>query len=80
MPKTITIRIEDDTYNIIKTAGDGERRSISNFIEYATIAYLTEKNFVTDREMNDILTDEQLLKSLQKGKKDIEEGKYKIVG
>ena len=79
MAKTITIRIDEDTYNMIKTAAEGERRSISNFIEYATITYLTEESFVTDSEMNDILEDEKLLKALQIGKKEIEEGKYNIV-
>ena len=79
MAKTITIRIDDDTYNMIKTAAEGERRSISNFIEYATITYLTEESFVTDSEMNEILEDEKLLKALQNGKKEIEEGKYNIV-
>jgi uncharacterized protein (DUF1778 family) len=80
MAKTITIRIDDDTYNMIKAAADGERRSISNFIEYATITYLTEESFVSESEMNDILSDEKLLKALQAGKKEIEEGKYNIVG
>jgi uncharacterized protein (DUF1778 family) len=80
MAKTITIRLDDDTYNMIKTAADGERRSISNFIEYATITYLTEESFVSESEMNDILSDEKLLKALQVGKKEIEEGNYNIVG
>lgn len=71
MAKTITIRIDDDTYHMIKTAAEGERRSISNFIEYATIAYLTEENFVSDSEMQEILKDKSLLNSLNKGKKEI---------
>ena len=79
MGKTITIRIDDDTYNIIKTAAEGERRSISNFIEYATITYVTEESFVSENEMNEILEDEQLLKALQKGERDIKEGKYRVV-
>ena len=79
MAKTITIRIDDDTYNMIKTAAEGERRSISNFIEYATITYLTEESFVSEKEMEDILEDEEILKALQKGKKEIEEEKYNIV-
>jgi len=65
---------------MIKTAADGERRSISNFIEYATIAFLTEESFVSDNEMEEILKDENLLKNLKQGKKEIEEGKYRIVG
>jgi uncharacterized protein (DUF1778 family) len=79
MAKTITIRIDDDTYNMIKTAAEGERRSISNFIEYATINYLTEESFVSEKEMEDILEDEEILKALHKGQKEIEEGKYNIV-
>ena len=80
MSKTITMRVDDDIYTMIKTAADGERRSISNFIEYATIAFLTEESFVSDNEMDEILRDENLLKNLKQGKKEIEEGKYRIVG
>jgi hypothetical protein len=79
MSKTITMRVDDDTYSIIKKAADGDRRSISNFIEYATIAFLAEESFVSDNEMNEILRDENLLKNLKQGKKEIEEGKYRIV-
>ena len=79
MAKTITIRIDDDTYNMIKTAAEGERRSISNYIEYATIAYLTEESFVSEKEMKDIIEDEEILKGLTQGEKEIEEGKYTIV-
>lgn len=80
MAKTITMRVDEDTYKLIKTAADGDRRSISNFIEYATIAFLAEDSFVSDNEMADILKDENLLQSFKKGKKEIEEGKYQIIG
>lgn len=80
MAKTITMRVDDDTYQLIKAAADGERRSISNFIEYATISFLTEESFVNDDEMDEILKDETLLKNLKQGRKEIKEGKYTIVG
>lgn len=80
MSKTITMRVDDDTYKMIKTAADGERRSISNFIEFATIAFLTEESFVSDNEMEEIYDDEVLLKNLKRGRAEIEEGKYRIVG
>jgi len=80
MAKTITMRVDDDTYNLIKTAADGDRRSISNFIEYATISFLTEESFVSDNEMDGIMNDENLLKSLKQGRKDVKEGKYRIIG
>ncbi|WP_319477084.1 ribbon-helix-helix protein, CopG family [Marispirochaeta aestuarii] len=80
MAKTITIRIDDDTYELFKSAAEGERRSISNFIEYATISFLTEESFVSDNEMEEILQNKEILTVLDTGKKEIAEGKYKIVG
>ncbi len=79
MPKTITMRVDDETYKLIKTAADGDRRSISNFIEYATIAYLTEESFVNDDEMDEILNDSNLIKNITQGRKEIKQGKYRIV-
>ena len=40
MGKTITLRVEDNIYDTLKRAADGDRRTISNFIEYATINYI----------------------------------------
>ena len=79
MPKTITLRIDEDIYGLFKTAASAEKRTISNFIEYATLNYLTEESYVSDTEMKDILADQQLLQSLKSAKKDIKKGKYKIV-
>lgn len=79
MAKTVTLRIDDDTYNLIKKAAKGQRRSISNFIEYATMAFLTEESFVTDSEMDKILADKELLKNFETAEKEIHSGKYRIV-
>ncbi len=79
MPKTITIRLEDSVYDIFKTAADGERRTISNFVEFATLAYVTNEIYVSDQEMNEILADSSLVSSLKKGLSDIKNGKYRLV-
>ena len=79
MGKTITIRIDDDTYDLIKKAASGQKRSISNFIEYATIAYLTDDSFVSDEEMEEILGNEKLLKSFQSAENDIKNNNYQII-
>ena len=79
MPKTITLRIDEDVYGLFKTAASAEKRTISNFIEYATLNYLTEESYVSETEMKDIIADQQLLQSLKRAKKDIKKGKYKIV-
>ncbi len=79
MGKTITIRIDDDTYDLIKKAASGQKRSISNFIEYATMAYLTDDSFVSDEEMEEILGNEKLLKSFQSAENDIKNNNYQII-
>ena len=79
MEKTITLRIDDDTYTLIKKAADGQRRSISNFIEFATVRYLTEDSYISDEEMNEIIMDKELIKNIGAAKKDIKDRKYRIV-
>ena len=77
MAKTITLRLDDNVYNTLKRAADGDRRTISNFIEYATINYVFNNNFVDDEEMNEILFFE---KEMDKGLEEIKKGRYKIIG
>ena len=77
MAKTITLRIEDNVYNILKRAADGDRRTISNYVEYATINYIFNNNIVDDNEMKEIMFFE---KDMDNGLDDIENGRYKIIG
>ena len=79
MAKTITVRVDDTTYNKIKSAADSERRTVSNFIEYATLAYVENSCFVTDEEMKDIVENQALINNLKRAIEDIKEGKYRIV-
>lgn len=77
MPKTITVRIEDAVYDMFKKAADGQKRTISNYIEYATLNYTISETIVDDIEMSEILLME---KDIKKGLSDISAGRYKIIG
>ncbi|HFQ93880.1 MAG TPA: CopG family transcriptional regulator [Anaerolineae bacterium] len=79
MSKTITLRVNDDIYQMIKTAADGQRRNLSNFIEFATLQYLTSTAYVDDAEMELILSDAELLANLRQGLEDSKKGDYTIV-
>ncbi len=79
MSKTITLRVNDDIYQMIKTAADGQRRNLSNFIEFATLQYLTSVAYVDDAEMELILNDAELLANLRQGLEDSKKGDYTIV-
>jgi len=77
MAKTITLRVDDNIYNTLKRAADGDRRTISNYIEYATMNYIFNSNVVDDIEMNETLF---FGKDMKKGIEDIKKGRYKIIG
>ena len=77
MAKTITVRLDDRIYNMFKKAAAGQKRTISNYIEYATLNYTVNETVVDDIEMNEILASE---KDIKKGLADISSGRYKVIG
>ncbi|HPX27357.1 MAG TPA: CopG family transcriptional regulator [Treponemataceae bacterium] len=77
MPKTITVRIDDEVYDIFKRAADGQKRTISNYLEFATLNYTVNESIVDDNEMSEILS---FGKDLKKGLNDISAGRYKVIG
>ncbi len=79
MTKTITVRMDDTSYKKIKGAADSERRTISNFMEYAALAYVESSGFVTDEEMRGIVGDKELMATLKESIEQIERGEYQIV-
>jgi uncharacterized protein (DUF1778 family) len=76
MQKTITVRLDEDTYTIIKKAADGEKRTISNFMEVAALNYIVTQTLVDDDEMKEILRFEE---DLKKGLSDIKAGRYTLI-
>jgi len=76
MAKTVTVRVDDEIYTIFKKAAEGQRRTISNYIEYATLNYTINESVVDDEEMNQILANST---DIEKGLKDISAGRYKII-
>lgn len=77
--KTIKIRVDDNIYTILKKAAECEHRTISNFIENASLSYLTNEIVISDNEMNEIIKDKELVSGIKKGLSDINKGNYKIV-
>lgn len=77
--KTVTMRIDDSIYDMLKLAAEGQKRNVSNFIEFATMQYLGSSQFVESDEMNEILEDKELVKNLIHGLEDLKKGDYTIV-
>jgi hypothetical protein len=70
MAKTVTLRLNDETYNVFLVASKAENRSIANLIETAALSKIRELQFVDDVEMAEILTNEDLLKRIKQGSKE----------
>ena len=77
--KTVTMRVDDSIYDMIKLAAEGQKRNLSNFIEFATMQYLTSSQFVDNDEMQEIVNDKELVENLIHGLEDFKNGDYKIV-
>jgi uncharacterized protein (DUF1778 family) len=76
MAKTVTIRMDDKSYKLLKSAAVAQKRSISNYIEFAAVNYAIEDSFVSDDEMADILSDKKLMTDLNKALADVKQGRY----
>ena len=77
--KTVTMRVDDSIYDMIKLAAEGQKRNLSNFIEFATMQYLTSSQFVDAEEMKEISNDKDLVKNLMNGLDDLKNGDYTVV-
>ncbi len=79
MPKTITLRLDESSYALFKSAAQAEKRTISNFIEYAALHFLSGDAYVSDEEMQEILEDSALLDELARAKREAQAGKINLV-
>lgn len=79
MSKTVTIRLSDEDYRVISSVAEHERRPISNFITHRVMAAISDMNTVDDAEMTEILSDEKVMHSIDRGQKQFVQGKGRFV-
>jgi uncharacterized protein (DUF1778 family) len=80
MPKTLTIRVNEDTYTVFAKHAKAENRTLANFIEHAVKVHIREQEFADDLEMAEILANEQLVARMKKGSRDGKRRKGGLVG
>ena len=80
MPKTVTLRLSEESYMKLSKAAMEDNRSISNLIETLAIRQLEEEGLVDVFEMEDILANEHLLRKLKKGHEDVRLKKGRLIG
>jgi uncharacterized protein (DUF1778 family) len=79
MPKTLTMRLDNETYETFVRAAKVERRSLANLVETAALRHIQETGFVDDVEMAEIVSRPELLKRLKAGSRDARKRRGRFV-
>lgn len=79
MTKIVTLRPRDDVYEELREAAVAKRRTLSNLIEAAALAWIHEGQYVDDEEVVEILRDYALLPRLKSGSRQARQHKGDIV-
>ncbi len=79
MPKTITMRLDDDAYRLFRTHADRDNRPLSNFIETAAKRFIADNETVDTYEMAEIRGNAALNASLKRGVRDAKSRKGSFV-
>lgn len=80
MPKTVTLRIDDNSYEAFSKRAKAENRSLSNFIENAAKQQILQLEFSDDAEMAEILANEELVARLKRGSQQVKKRKGRMIG
>ncbi len=79
MSKTVTLRLEENTYEKFKRLAESDNRTMSNFIETSVLRYIENNNYADEFEMEEIESNIDLNKSLRRAQKDMKLKKGKFV-
>ena len=53
MSKTISIRVKDEFYGVLKEYANAENRSLSNFLETVARKYIKDAEYLSDQKMSE---------------------------
>jgi predicted DNA-binding protein len=67
MPKTITLRLSDEDFQLFQAFAKAENRTLANAIETLALKQIEEEMFVDEFEMEGILEKKNLLARLKAG-------------
>ena len=79
MTKTITLRLQENKYQRFKQLAECDNRSISNFIENAALRFIEQEEYLDDFENDEILTNKELMSSIQRGYEQSLQRKGKLI-
>ena len=79
MSKTVTLRLEDRVHKKFRTLAERDHRTLTNIIETATLPNIEQSHFMDEYEMDELLKNDELNKSLKKAHRDMKGQKGRFV-
>lgn len=80
MARTVTLRLDDETYDYFRGWAEADNRPLSNLIETAAKRHLEAALEVEPEEMAAIRADRALVRRLRAGSRDAKRGRGRLVG
>jgi len=71
MSKTVTLRLNDQTYQKFKALAEHDNRPLSNFIVTAVLRYIEEYEYADEFEMAEIKNNKGLNRSIKSALHDV---------
>jgi len=79
MPKTITLRLSDEDFQLFQAFAKSENRTLANTIETLALKQIEEELFADEFEMEEILENKHLLERLKTGSSEAKRMKGRFV-
>ena len=79
MSKTVTLRLNESIYNMVRNLAISENRTLSNFIETSILRFIEDNQFVDEFEMTEIQNNKELNASLNRAFEHVKEKKGRFV-
>jgi predicted DNA-binding protein len=79
MPKTITLRLSDEDFQLFQAFAKAENRTLANAIETLALKQIEEELFADEFEMEEILENKDLLERLKTGSAEAKRMKGRFV-
>jgi len=79
MPKTVTLKLNESIYNMVRNLAISENRTLSNFIETSVLRFIEHNQFVDEFEMTEIRNNKELKASLNRANEDTKAKKGRFV-
>jgi predicted transcriptional regulator len=70
MSKTVTLRLSDDLYQLFRQCAEDDNRSLSNFIETATLRFIELANLTDQSETAEGSSDDAASRNIARGHAD----------